>query len=84
MCVFIQLVMIVPYMRAGEWLCGAPRQDLAPTSIKDLLFNNPGQALVGVGHALLAWILTAPFLAGLLCVMLTPAFNILRKRYGKI
>ena len=72
--------MIVPYMRVGEWLCGAQRQDLAPTSVKDLIFSNPGQALVGVGHALLAWILTAPFVAGLLGVMLTPAFKLMRQR----
>ena len=73
--------MIVPYMRVGEWLCGAARQKLAPTSVKDLIFNNPGQALVGVGHALLAWILTAPIVASLLGVVLTPAFKLMRRRY---
>lgn len=72
--------MVVPYMRLGEWMCGAPKQDLAPTSIMDLIFKNPGQALVGVGHAMLAWILTGPFVTALISVVLTPAFAQLQKR----
>ena len=40
----------------------------------------PGQALVGVGHAMLAWILTGPFVTALISVVLTPAFAQLQKR----
>lgn len=37
-----QLALILPYMRIGEWLTGAPHMELGPVSIKDLIKHGSG------------------------------------------
>lgn len=40
--VHLQLALIVPYMRIGEWLTGAPHVELGPVGIKDLIKHGSG------------------------------------------
>ena len=58
----IQVACILPFMRLGEILLGAERLPVAPVAIKDILFKHPGDALKGVGHALLGWVVASPFI----------------------
>lgn len=54
---------------------GAPRLDAAPLAIKDILFNNPGSALKGIGHALVGWLIASPVITVVLAQTLKPAFT---------
>lgn len=74
-----QILLIIPFVRLGEWLLRSPRQ---PLSIKDglaLAAQGAGHAVVALWDAILhagfAWILVAPFAAVLLYRLLTPAFT---------
>jgi uncharacterized protein (DUF2062 family) len=73
-----QVLMIIPFVRAGEWLLGAPHQ---PVSIQ------AGLALMKAGvwhavsvlreaifHAGIAWLLVAPFAVLLIYRILVPVF----------
>ena len=74
-----QVLLIIPFVRAGEWITHAPRQVI---SIKE------GLALISLGvwhavivlrdaifHAGLAWIIVAPFCTYVFYRLLTPIFE---------
>lgn len=74
-----QLLLIIPFVRLGEWILRAPRQ---PVSIKegfDLLAQGAGHAIVALWEAILhagfAWMLVAPFAALVFYRILTPVFE---------
>lgn len=82
----IQLLLIIPFVRLGEWLLHAPHQAV---SIKE------GMALVaqGIGHAIgvlwdaivhasFAWIVIAPFATYLLYKILCAVFGQVAARTG--
>ena len=73
-----QIVLIIPFVRVGEWLVRAPRQ---PLTIKDalaVLAGGIGHAIVvlwdAILHAGLAWCLVAPFATYAIYRALTPVF----------
>ena len=70
-----QVACILPFMRFGEFVMGAPKLDAAPLAIKDILFNNPGSALKGIGHALVGWLIASPVITVVLAQTLKPAFT---------
>ena len=74
-----QILLIIPFVRLGEWLLRIPPQ---PVSIKQalaLIAQGPTHAIVALWdailHAGLAWILVAPFAAYLFYKLLTPVFE---------
>lgn len=77
----VELALIVPYMRIGEWMTGSPHVMLAPVGIRDLFKHGSGDLLRSVGCAVLAWVLTWPLIAGGLYLALAPAFQLLRRQY---
>lgn len=79
----IEVACILPFMRLGELILQAPKLDAAPTAIKDVIFSDPGAALKGIGHALLGWVLAAPFLVVLCARLLRPVFAWAAQRYSK-
>jgi uncharacterized protein (DUF2062 family) len=71
-----QLLLIIPFVRLGEWLVHAPPQ---PLSIKEglaLIAQGAGHAVIvlrdAILHAGLAWILVAPIAVLLFYKLLTP------------
>jgi uncharacterized protein (DUF2062 family) len=71
-----QVLLIIPFVRLGEWVLRVPPQ---PLSIKEglaLLAQGAGHAIVvlwdAILHAGLAWIMVAPFAVYLLYKLLTP------------
>jgi uncharacterized protein (DUF2062 family) len=73
-----QILLIIPFVRLGEWLTRAPRQ---PLSIKEglaLIEQGIRHAVVAlwdaIMHAGIAWILVAPMATYLLYRILTPIF----------
>jgi uncharacterized protein (DUF2062 family) len=74
-----QVLLIIPFVRLGEWILRVPPQ---PVSIKEglaLLAQGAGYAIVALWdailHAGLAWILVAPMAAFIFYKLLTPVFE---------
>jgi uncharacterized protein (DUF2062 family) len=74
-----QVLLIIPFVRLGEWLLRAPPQ---PVSIKEglaLIAQGAGHAIVAlwdaIVHAGFAWAVIAPFAVLLLYRILTPIFE---------
>lgn len=74
-----QLLLLIPFVRLGEWISGAPRQVLSVKAGLALLSQGVWQTIVvlrdAIFHATLAWILTAPICIYLLQRLLTPIFE---------
>jgi uncharacterized protein (DUF2062 family) len=74
-----QILLIIPFVRLGEWLLRVPPQ---PVSIKQglaLLAQGAGHAILALWeailHAAFAWMLVAPCAGFLLYRILTPVFE---------
>lgn len=63
-----QLALILPWVRAGEWLWGAPPMPISPTQLAAEFSDGPGKFLARFGHtglhAASAWLLAAPLVGG--------------------
>jgi uncharacterized protein (DUF2062 family) len=74
-----QLLLIIPFVRLGEWLLRAPHQALSVQAGLALIAQGAGHAVVvlwdAIVHAGFAWILIAPFITFLLYKILTPVFE---------
>jgi uncharacterized protein (DUF2062 family) len=75
----IQLLLIIPFVRLGEWLLRAPPQPLSLKAGAALMQQGVGAAVVAlwdaIVHASLAWALVAPVVILLLNKILTPIFK---------
>jgi uncharacterized protein (DUF2062 family) len=75
----MQLLLIIPFVRLGEWIVRAPPQFVSVKSGFVLLSQGIWQAVVvlrdAIYHAALAWVLVAPFCIYVLHRLLTPAFE---------
>jgi uncharacterized protein (DUF2062 family) len=73
-----QILLIIPFVRLGEWIARAPTEPLSIREGLDLLAQGAGKAIVtlwdAIVHAGLAWILIAPFAVYLFYKALTPVF----------
>jgi uncharacterized protein (DUF2062 family) len=74
-----QLLLIIPFVRLGEWVLRAPPQSVSVSDGLALLSHGVGRAIVvlwdAILHAGFAWVLVAPFAVFLLHKMLTPVFE---------
>ena len=72
----VQLVLIIPFMRLGEWLTGSPPQPLTVEAGMQILGEGVLQAIVtlwdAIVHATLGWSVVAPLAIFLLYRLLTP------------
>ena len=75
----IQLLLVIPFVRLGEWILRAPPQVVSIKAALALMSQGLWQAVVvlrdAMLHAGLAWALTAPFCIYLLHRLLTPVFE---------
>ncbi len=74
-----QLLLIIPFVRLGEWLTRAPRQPLSIEAGLKIIGQGVGHAVVvlwdAIVHAAIAWVLVAPFAVFLLYKIFTPIFG---------
>jgi uncharacterized protein (DUF2062 family) len=74
-----QLLLIVPFVRLGEWIERSPPQSLSIKEAIALMSHGIPQAFVvlrdAIFHAALAWIILAPFCVYVLHRLLTPIFE---------
>lgn len=72
----LQLLLIIPFVRLGEWLLGAPPQPLSISAGLELIAAGPWNAVVtlwdAIVHAALAWLVLGPILIALLYFSLRP------------
>jgi hypothetical protein len=73
-----QLLLLIPFVRLGEWMLRVPPQIVSIKSAFALMSHGVWQAVVvlrdAIFHAAFAWTVTAPFCVYLLYRLLTPAF----------
>jgi hypothetical protein len=74
-----QVLLIIPFVRAGEWLMGAPRQAVSIAAGLDLMRQGVWHAVTELRHAIVhagfAWLLVAPFAVLLIYRLLIPVFT---------
>lgn len=74
-----QILLIVPFIRMGEWILRAPRQSVSIKEWLALLQQGGGIAALAlrdaIFHAGFAWALIAPMAIFLLYKLLTPVFG---------
>ena len=74
-----QILLIIPFVRLGEWILRVPPQPLSIKEALALLARGAGHAIVvlwdAILHAGLAWIMVAPVAVYLLYKLLTPMFS---------
>jgi len=74
-----QLLLIIPFVRLGEWMLHVPPQVVSVRGAFALMSQGIWQAVVvlrdAIFHAAFAWALLAPFCVYLLHRLLTPLFE---------
>jgi uncharacterized protein (DUF2062 family) len=74
-----QVLLIIPFVRAGEWLMGAPRQAVSIQAGLALMRQGVWHAVSvlrdAIIHAGFAWLLVAPFAMLLIYRLLIPVFT---------
>jgi uncharacterized protein (DUF2062 family) len=74
-----QVLLIIPFVRMGEWILRAPHQALSIKAGLALIAQGAGNAVVVLWDAIIqagfAWILVAPFMTFLLYKILTRVFE---------
>jgi uncharacterized protein (DUF2062 family) len=74
-----QILLIIPFVRLGEWILRAPAQSISIKEALDLLAQGAGQTITALWDAILhagfAWVLIAPFAIIVISKLLTPVFE---------
>jgi uncharacterized protein (DUF2062 family) len=74
-----QILLIIPFVRLGEWILRAPPQPLSIKAGLALIAQGAWNAVIvlwdAIVHAGVAWLLVAPFLTYLFYRILTPVFT---------
>jgi hypothetical protein len=83
----LQLAMLIPFIRMGERLFGAPRLPLSLTVIQEALRQDAWAALglfwTSLWHASVAWLLVVPLPTVLLAWGLAPVFRTTLKTFRR-
>ena len=80
----LQLLLLIPFFRAGEWLFGAPHAPLAPSRIAAMartdLFGTVASLWTIMWHAAVVWAIVSPPAAIAIYLLLRPALERLAAR----
>ena len=83
-----QLALILPWVRAGEWLYGAAAMPINPAELAAQFSADPWRFLERFGltglHAGTAWLLAAPLLTAVFFLALHPPLPALGRRLGPV
>ena len=75
----VQLLLIIPFVRLGEWLTGAEPVAIDLATVARVFTETPGLFFERFGlaglHAALGWVVVVPALAWILRRLLLPAFR---------
>jgi uncharacterized protein (DUF2062 family) len=80
----LQLLLIFPFIRFGEWMFAAPREKRSPERLVAMMKADPAAALTDLrttlGHGFVAWLAAAPLLVAILYVATLPLCRALGRR----
>ncbi len=78
----LQLALLLPFIRAGEWLFDTEPLDVSSQLIQRMMKEDLLKTVISLGttilHALLVWLLIAPLIVALLYFILKPLMQKLR------
>lgn len=81
----IELSLMIPFLRLGELISGGPHFPLTTDTLKKVLTGHASrEVLLGVFHALLGWLVAAPFIVGALYTALVPCFKYLVQKFSSV
>ncbi len=72
----VQVLLIIPFIRAGEMLFRARHLHISSAQIESLFHSSPANAVhllwTAVWHALIVWLIVAPIAVGILYLIFAP------------
>ncbi|XP_073146804.1 uncharacterized protein [Henckelia pumila] len=81
----IELSLVFPFLRFGEIITGGPQFALTSDAFKKVLTGQASnEVLQSIFHALLGWLVAAPFIFGALYVLFVPCFTILVRKFNTV
>ncbi|CAA2987116.1 E3 ubiquitin- ligase [Olea europaea subsp. europaea] len=79
----VELSLVVPFLRFGEFITGGPHFPLTSDAFKKVLTGQASrEVLQSIVHALLGWVVAAPFIMGTLYILLLPCFKVLVRKFS--
>ncbi|CAI7747076.1 unnamed protein product [Closterium sp. NIES-53] len=80
-----ELSLIIPYMRLGEFIFQADRLSVSPSALVGALTGkSSSRLLMGLVHAVVAWLITSPFVTWILYRLLLPLTTRIKRRTGGV
>ncbi|MGE5413957.1 MAG: DUF2062 domain-containing protein [Syntrophomonadaceae bacterium] len=84
----LQLLLILPFIRFGEWLFRAPRERRSLERLVAMMKADLGGAVrelrTTLGHAFLAWLAVAPLLVAVVYAIALPLVRVLARRLSRV
>ncbi|XP_076952103.1 uncharacterized protein LOC143625730 isoform X1 [Bidens hawaiensis] len=75
--------LVIVFLRFGEFLMGGPHFPLTSDALRKVLTGQASMEIfLSIVHALLGWLVMAPFIMGLLYIILVPCFTILVRKFS--
>eukprot|EP00249_Psilotum_nudum_P007031 c20258_g1_i1 orf=141-701(+) len=79
----LELSMIVPFLRIGEWIVSGEHFEFSPDALKEIVTGRGSlDLLLGIFHAILGWTVTAPLIFGSLYTIFHPIFRYSIRKLG--
>ncbi|KAL6213057.1 hypothetical protein ACLB2K_012505 [Fragaria x ananassa] len=80
----VELSLMVPFLRFGEYVTGGPHFPLTSDALKKVLTLQASQeVLLSIAHALLGWLVAAPFIFAAVYILSLPLFKVLVHKFSK-
>lgn len=81
----IELSLMIPFLRFGEFITGGPHFPLTSDALKKVFAGQASwEVLQSIFHALLGWLVAAPFILGGLYVLCFPCFKMLVHKFAVV
>ncbi|KAK9110849.1 hypothetical protein Sjap_018909 [Stephania japonica] len=79
----IELSLVVPFLRLGEFISGGPHFPLTSDALKKVFTGHASrEVLFSIVHALLGWAAAAPFIFAVLSAVFLPCFKFLVHKFS--
>ncbi|XP_024163509.1 uncharacterized protein LOC112170447 isoform X1 [Rosa chinensis] len=79
----IELSLMVPFLRFGEYVSGGPHFPLTSDALKKVLtLQASHEVLLSIAHALLGWLVAAPFIFAAVYILSLPLFKVLVHKFS--
>ncbi|KAJ9167222.1 hypothetical protein P3X46_021888 [Hevea brasiliensis] len=81
----IELSLVVPFLRFGEVIYGGPHFPLTSDALKKVLTGQAShEVLLSIAHALLGWLVAAPFILAALYIIFFPFFKVMVRKFSPV